>query len=438
MRLAVALLAASVAARADDLTLVTLDPAHSHAAQLYAAPLKGFAPDTWIYAPVGRDLANFWIFVSSFIQRSPAPAHWRFTGYTGADFLERLLADKRGNVLSISGRNARKLEYLEAGIRAGMHVLADKPWIIEAEQLPRLIAALDEAERRRVVVYDCMTQRFDLAYQLQRELVNDRDLFGVPQQGSASKPAVRMVSSHFLLKSGFRPAWYFDIKQQGEALADVGTHVVDLAHWTLFPDQALDYRKDIQLLKARRWPTILTEEQYRKVTDEPRFPAYLKDKVIGGKLHYYTNNSLLYTARGIHIALDVMWEYQSPIGDRDSMLAVYTGTKSEIAVRAGKEQSYIPEVDVTPVSARPALERRLKALAARWPGLTVREADNRLHIVIPETLRVTTDHFLLLAERFAGFIRKTEPLPAWEKPAMAAKYYVTTHGVKLAREQDKP
>ncbi|HBY62593.1 MAG TPA: oxidoreductase, partial [Solibacterales bacterium] len=206
---------------------------------------------------VGRDIANFWIFAASMIQRSPAPDHWRLHGYTGADFLERMLSEKRGNVLSISGRNARKLEYLEAGVRAGMHVLADKPWIIEPEQLPRLIAAIEDAERRGVAVYDCMTQRFEIAYRLQRELVNDRDLFGPLQPGTPQAPAVRMVSSHFLLKSGFRPAWYFDIRQQGEALADVGTHVVDLAHWTLFPDDAPDYTRDIQLLSARRWPTIL-------------------------------------------------------------------------------------------------------------------------------------------------------------------------------------
>jgi predicted dehydrogenase len=30
------------------------------------------------------------------------------------------------------------------------------------------------------------------------------------------------------------PPWFFDITQQGEALADVGTHLVDRAHSTPF------------------------------------------------------------------------------------------------------------------------------------------------------------------------------------------------------------
>src|SRR5436305_7824125 len=160
-----------------------------------------------------------------------------------------------------------------------------------------------------------------------------------------------MVSSHFLLKTlngigNLRPAWYFDIAQQGEALADVGTHVVDLAHWTLFPEQALDYRQDIRLLTAQRWPTVITLEEFRRVTGEPEFPAYLKNAVRDGKLYYYTNNSLLYTARGIHIALRVTWEYESRDGDKDSMLAIYRGGMSEVAVRAGADQHYRPEVDV--------------------------------------------------------------------------------------------
>jgi len=35
-----------------------------------------------------------------------------------------------------------------------------------------------------------------------------------------------------------RPPWYFDIKQQGDALADIGTHLVDRVHTTLFPTAA--------------------------------------------------------------------------------------------------------------------------------------------------------------------------------------------------------
>jgi hypothetical protein len=60
--------------------------------------------------------------------------------------------------------------------------------------------------------------------------------------GTRSEPEVRMASVHHIMKQvagvpNFRPAWFFDVTQQGESLADVGTHLVDRVHSTLFPEQ---------------------------------------------------------------------------------------------------------------------------------------------------------------------------------------------------------
>src|SRR4051794_12319920 len=100
-----------------------------------------------------------------------------------------------------------------------------------------------------------MTERFNVAYQIQRELMRDPDIFGRPLTGTASNPAVELKNLHSLVKydSGkvnIRPPWFLDVRQQGEAIADVGTHLVDLEMWTLFPDQTIDYRRDIQVLEA--------------------------------------------------------------------------------------------------------------------------------------------------------------------------------------------
>ena len=86
-----------------------------------------------------------------------------------------------------------------------------------------------------------MTERYEITSILQRELVNDPDIFGAILPGTAEEPGVRMESVHHILKlvagvPNLRPAWFFDVHEQGEALADVGTHLVDLAQWTLFPD----------------------------------------------------------------------------------------------------------------------------------------------------------------------------------------------------------
>jgi hypothetical protein len=439
------LLALVGTAGAAELTLVTLDPAHFHASQLHSGALPGFSRDAYVYAPVGSDLGSYWNSVAVWTAFSQQPDFWRFHAYAGPDYLARMQAEHPGNVLFLSGRNRRKIEYLEAGLKLGMHALADKPWIIEAADFDRLKTLLAEADRRGLVYYDCMSQRYEIAYQIVRELVADPEIFGQRQPGTAEKPAAEIASSHFLVKmlngvARTRPAWYFDIREQGEALADVGTHYVDLAHWTLFPDQVLDYRQDIRLLKARRWPTVLTLDEFKRAAGEPGFTPAVQGAVRDRKLYYYTNNRLLYTTRGVHISVQVAWEYASPAGDKDRSYAIYRGTRSEVAALAQREQGYVFEVQVTPngpaekARVKAALTRRLAALSTRWPGLGVQERGNVLHVVIPGALRVNdVEYFLSLARTFAGYVRQPGSLPEWEKSGMLVKYYITTRGVELAR-----
>ena len=111
-----------------------------------------------------------------------------------------------------------------------------------------------------------------------------------------------------------RPPWFFDIDEYGEGLADVGTHVVDLVQWTAFPDQSLDYRKDIEVLAGRRWPLKMTKEQFKQVTGDADFPPALAGNVHDGVLDYYCNNSVAYTLRGVHVELEILWNWEAAEG----------------------------------------------------------------------------------------------------------------------------
>jgi predicted dehydrogenase len=445
MRWIAFLLAVSSVAADRDLRLVTVDPAHFHAAQLHTAPMAGFSRDAWVYAPVGKDLAAHLNFIGNLNARSVQPDHWRYHIYSGSDFFERMLKDRTGDIVVLSGRNAKTIDYISRSLDAGLHVLADKPWIIDAANFSKLEQALDLADRKKLIAYDCMSQRFEIAFQLQREFVSDPEIFGAPMTGSPAEPAAEVASAHFLLKRfngvpNLRPAAYFDIRQQGEALADVGTHYVDLAHWTLFPDQALDYKKDIRVLHARRWPTGLSLEQFTKVTGENAFPEYLHSAIKEGNLQYFTNNEVVYTVRGLHVKIRVSWEFESPSGANDTMFGLYRGSKSEIMARQTREENYLPEVYITPKPGErnkviASLDRRLAKLASRYPGLSHVEEKGRIRLVIPKQLRrPDIEYFLLIAERFAGYVRQPGTLPEWEKPNMLAKYWVTTQGVKAATE----
>lgn len=431
---------------ASPIQLITLDPGHFHAALFQREMLPGVAETVYIYAPPGPDLTAHLNRVKLFNQRPDSPTRWQSEVCTTPDFYERMLKERRGNVVVLSGNNRWKIDRLETIVRAGMNVLADKPWIIEPEAMPKLQAALDAADQRRVIAYDAMTERFDIPCMVQRELVNDRAIFGEPLRGTMAEPAVYIESVHHLLKEvagvpNLRPIWFFDIRQQGEGLADVGTHWAEHAQWTLFPDQAIDYRRDIEVLRGARWPTVLSRAQFQRVTGATDFPNFLPDAVKTGRLDYFCNNSVSYTLRGIHVKLDVTWAFEAPAGRKDAHSATFRGRKSSVEFRQNQEGNFQSEIYVVPAdqrnlaAVRSALQRKITALQPSFPGLAIEEQPSGLHVVIPNALRTGHEtHFSIVCRRFLSYVQDPASLPAWEKPNMLAKYYVTTRGVELARK----
>jgi len=429
----------------DTVRLMTLDPGHFHAALLHKEMLPGVSPHVSVYAPLGPDLVGHLERMARFNLRPQNPTAWELDVHAGPKALARMLAERPGNVVILSGRNREKIRRIQAIVEAGLHVLADKPWIIEAADLPALQQALDAAERRGVAAYDAMTMRFEVTCLLPRDLANAPGVFGDRLAGSEAEPAVAMESVHCILKEAagapvLRPAWFFDVAEQGEGLTDVGTHLADLVPWTLWPDQAIDCRSDIRVLRAARRPTVLARDEFRRVTGEGEFPASLAPHVKGGRLQYYCNTSVSYSIRGVHVRMDIRWDYEAPPGAKDTKRTVFRGSRSRIEVRQGKEENYVPEVYVVPnrpadkAAIADAIRRSLDALRQSYPGVTVTDAGEGLRLSIPPALRVGHEaHFALLAARFLEYVRSPRTLPAWEKPNMLAKYYVTTRAVELAR-----
>src|SRR5262249_16303834 len=256
-----------------EVKLITLDPGHFHASLIQKEMYPGVSRNVAVYAPLGSDLIEHLKRIIGFNARKDNPTNWELDVHIGPDFLERMLRERPGNVVVISGRNQGKIDRIKASVDARLSVLADKPWIIASSDMPKMEAALSEADRRGLIAYDIMTERFEITTILQKELVNDAATFGSIVKGTREDPAVAMESIHHIMKTvagvpNLRPAWFFDINQQGEGFADVGTHLVDLVQWTLFPEQSIDYRKDISVLVAKRWPTTITRAEFKSVTGE--------------------------------------------------------------------------------------------------------------------------------------------------------------------------
>jgi predicted dehydrogenase len=442
--IAILLLGLVVGAERREAHIIVLDPGHSHAAAVLAHPIPEISNEVRIYAPPGPEVKGLFDSVSQFNHRAQDPTHWNVRSYIGSDFLERMLLEPPGNVVVISGRNEPKISRILSSLRAGQNVLADKPWIIESKDLPLLETALDTADEKHRIAYDGMTERFNIAYQIQRELMRDPDIFGHPLPGTPLDPAVQLENLHSLVKFNdgkinLRPSWFFDVRQQGEGITDVGTHLIDLEMWTLFPDQSIDYRRDVKVLKANRIPLFLTRSQFERVTGEKAWPEFLRHAIKNDQLEYYCNNTALFTIRGVHASIRDQWEYESLGALDDSYLVLYRGSRATVRVRQTKEENYLPEVDVIP-NARlnrgaviAALERQLRQLAITFPNLSIRDSGTRIRIVIPREDRTRSgSSFAQLVNRFLEYVRYPQSLPRWEKPNMLAKYYITTTAVALA------
>ena len=425
---------------------MTIDPGHFHAALVQKEMYAGVAPRADVFAPLGLDLTAHLNRIASFNHRPERPTSWELDVHASDDFFERMLRHPPGNVVILAGRNQIKIDHIRRSTEAGLHVLADKPWILKSADLPKLDSALAEADRRNLVAFDIMTERFEVTSQLQRELVNDPGTFGEIVRGSTDDPAVYMESVHYVKKlvagsMNIRPGWFFDNTQQGEGLNDVGTHLVDLVQWTLFPDTALDYRNDVAMLGAQRWPTVISESDFRAVTNAPRFPDFLASALKDGRLEYYCNTLVSYALRGVHIKLNVIWDWEASPGGGDSHYAVYRGSRSRVEVRQTRADGLQPELYVVPNTAADharvlsAVQRKTDAVKAHFPGVEVEDRRREIHVAIPGALRVGHEaHFAEVTKRFLEYLRDRSKLPAWERPSMLAKYFVTTTGTEMSRK----
>ena len=234
-----------------EVKLINLDPGHFHAALVQKFMYEQVDPTVHIYAPAGPDVQDHLNRVKGFNERAENPTSWVHEIYTGDDFVEKMLAEKAGNVIVISGNNAKKTAYIHAGIEAGINVLADKPMAINPQNFQTLKSAFELADQNGVLLQDIMTERYEISTILQKELSTIPEVFGSQEMGSPEDPAITKESVHHLFKyvAGNplkRPAWFLDVEQQGEGIVDVSTHLVDLVFWECFPGRIIDYENDIE------------------------------------------------------------------------------------------------------------------------------------------------------------------------------------------------
>ena len=435
--------------KAGEVKLIVLAPGHFHANLLQKSTIDQVNDSVYVYAmsPDDAGLNQYLSAIESFNNRAENPTSWQEVIYTGDDFVDKMVTDENGNVVVLAGNNKNKTEYILRAVDAGLNVLSDKPMAINREDFLLLEAAYKEAESKDVKLYDMMTERYDMLNIIEKELINSPDLFGELQQGTPEDPAVYMESVHHFYKevSGtplIRPAWYYDVEQQGEGVADVTTHLIDLLFWKCFPGQSIDYTRDIGNISSTHWATEITLPQFTKSTGETAFPDYLQKYIDNAVLKVYANGTLQFDVKNRNVGLKVIWNYQAPEGSGDTFMSVVKGTKAILKTVQDKEQDFVKQLylqqsdglDESEFSEN--LQKTIKKIQTTYPFVSALPTSHKGEYLIDipiESREGHESHFKYVAENFFNYLG-TRDMPEWEVPNTLSKYYITTKAVEVANE----
>ncbi len=425
--------------------LMNVDPGHFHAALVQKTMYEIVDPVVHVYAPEGPEVEDYLNRIGDYNSRTENPTAWEGKVYKGDDFFAKMIAEKPGNVMVVSGNNGKKTEYILEAVSSGINVLADKPMLISPEEFPLLEKAFTMASEKGVLLYDLMTERYEFTTRMQKALSQIEPVFGELETGTVDNPAITKVSVHHFSKivSGkhlIRPPWFFDTEQQGEGIVDVTTHLVDLVQWEAFPGVILE-KEDVEILRGKRWTTDLTPEMFEKVTKLKSYPDYLEKDVDGDLLKVYGNGEIDYTLKGIHAKVSVTWNFEAPEGTGDTHYSIMRGSKCNLVIRQGEDEGYKAKLYIestnveSPEKFKKALEEALSALNQSYPGLELKELDGlRWILEIPDSYKAGHEaHFGQVTTKYLEFL-KTGNLPEWEIPNMIVKYYTTIEGLKKAME----
>jgi predicted dehydrogenase len=427
-----------------EVRLITLNPGHFHSYLVQKSMYEQIDPQVHVYAPEGAEVEHHLAMIESYNTREENPTSWNTVVYTGDDYLERMLSEKKGNLVMLASNNQLKTEFIKRSVDNGLNVLADKPMAIDRKGFNLLKEAFNSAAEHNVLLYDIMTSRHNITKLIKADIMNMPEVFGEIEQGSPENPAIILENIHYFFKyvSGRilrRPPWFFDVSQQGDGIVDVSTHLVDFAQWSCFPGEIIDYGKDVEMISAGRWPTLLTRSQFESVTGVTRFPAYLNENVVNDSvLHVYANGHMLYRLKGIHVKISVTWHYRAPEGVEDAHLSFARGSNANVIIRQGAEQNYKPVLYIEQVKPGDGFEevlyREFQDIQQKYPGVELKKLEDSWEVVIPDNY--LTGHEAEFAEVTKKYLRYLVDgeMPAWEVPNMIAKYYVTTQALEMAKK----
>ncbi|HUF91380.1 MAG TPA: putative oxidoreductase C-terminal domain-containing protein [Candidatus Limnocylindria bacterium] len=409
-------------------TLLFLEPGHFHAALTLRERHPLAADEVVVYVREGpdgaREATEFGDLIEAFNRRPQRPTRWRAVVRAHPEPLARLLDERAGDIVILAGRNDRKMALVRRLHDAGLHVLADKPWITSATALPDVRHVLSGGAR----VMEMMTGRHAAAARIAERLIREPQIFGTFDTGG-DEPPIRLTSVHHLEKSVNgaplrRPPWFFDVRVQGDGLADIPTHLVDQAQRFL-AGHGVATDREAELLAARRWSTPVPRALFARVTGMADFPPDLRGHVEGDMLAYAGNAELSFRLRGVRVHLATRWDLTESPGGGDASSAAVAATAARVRLEQGPQTGFRQRLVVQPCGHEPhvvaALQKAMTAWQPDYPGLAAVAAPDGFEIEIPAGPG-HEGQFALVLDEFLRSIDGAAPWPDERAADTLAKY----------------
>ncbi len=196
------------------------------------------------------------------------------------DSYEKLLADKTVDVVAIGDYYGIRGQRIIQALKAGKHVIADKPICTDLAELEEISRLTEETG----LTLCCM---LDLRYMPQIQKVKE-----MVQSGELGKIHLASFTGQHCLDYGNRPDWYFEEGKHGGTINDIAIHGIDLLR--LITGENLS-----EILFSKTWNAFAEKE-----------PDFLDCAQFVVKLgHITVNADVSYAAPKCDVMLPTYWEF---------------------------------------------------------------------------------------------------------------------------------
>lgn len=394
-------------------TLAFLEPGHFHAALTLKTSNARVDRNVHLYATPGAEREAFVALVKAFNTRDDNPTDWHVQVHESEAPRTKLVDDGHADVVILAGQNAAKLEHIAALHRAGIAVLADKPWLTD----PAALADLHQVTSGVPLALDIMTERHDVMAGLRQRICTDDAILGGFATAHPEGAAIEIGSRHHLFKrvNGAplrRPAWYYDVRVQGDGLVDIQSHMVDQMQWLVGGESNFDFESDVSGLTAKRWGTGVDAALFKDSTGHDAFPPTLVRAISNGVLDLQCNSVINYTLRGVPVQQQAQWGQREPEGSGDIHAARIRGQHAQLHLEHGPETDFLPRLHLLPATGSDA-QSAAQAAVERWradiPGLELRASRFGFEFFVPLASRTTHEqHFAMVLDEFLDLMENTQ------------------------------